>query len=326
MTTQPNSLATIPSADYLGLPATRRLKPTLEIEVAPRAYLPRLTDLQSDWVATIAVPAFKAIVAREGEQAAFCSIGTGVGLDALAAAEILNAQKIGITDVFSEVVVAAAQNIRQNLLAPESVGILAGHGDLLEPLKSTDGSHPRFDLIYENLPNIPLAEDADLTVARTSGSFLPPRKEPVPELLRRNLLALHYVALLQAKDFLTPGGSVLSMLGARVPLSVLLSLGQAAGLQAEIFAYAWKVQAEAEDVLRGHLAQQQAGFGPYHFYRAERLARAFEGVDFAESGAQALELEASLAADELDPQSALERWEKGERIGHTVAVLRSRLP
>ena len=105
----------INTARYLGLEhPPKHLKPTLDIQVAEHAFLPRADLILAYWVATIAVPAFKLITRREGPQAAFCSIGTGAGLDALAAIETLGATTVGVTDVHDDVVIVARNNILKN--------------------------------------------------------------------------------------------------------------------------------------------------------------------------------------------------------------------
>jgi hypothetical protein len=299
------------------------LKTTLEITVSEHAFLPSADDLLADWVATIATPAFKLIRAQEGEKAAFCSIGTGVGLDALAAIETLGATHVGLTDVHDDVVRAAVENVRNNLRNPAAIRIDAGFGDLLEPLAKDTARPPRFDLIYENLPNIPVNQAEEATVARKSAGHIPPRQETIPPLMRKNLLALHYLALLKARNFLKPSGSVLSLVGGRIPLSVLQEMGNLAGYRAEIFTYGWKIQTDPEEIIGGHLRQEAAGYGPYRFYRAARLASAFASVTLADSGRRALAIEAELLPDALSPAAALAAHEQGETIGHTVVALRS---
>ncbi|MDR0700838.1 MAG: hypothetical protein LBF61_00250 [Azoarcus sp.] len=315
----------IDTTRYLKLDAApERLKDTLDIHVAEHAFLPSIDDILSDWVATIATPAFRLIRRRQGAQTRFCSIGTGVGLDALAAVEILGATRIGITDVHEDVVAAAVQNIRANLKNPDSISLEAGHGDLLEPLAPGGATPPRYDLIYENLPNIPVADAEEAASARKSAGHIPPRKEAVPPLMRRNLLALHTIALQKARDFLAPGGAALSLLGGRVPLDVFREMGRLTGYRAEILTYGWKVQTDPEEIIGGHLKQQQEGFGPYHFYRASRLAEVFANVSLEDSGENAHAIERQLAPDELGPEDALAAWRRGEAIGHTVVALLSR--
>ncbi|MDR1647391.1 MAG: hypothetical protein LBR88_05065 [Zoogloeaceae bacterium] len=311
----------IDTARYLSLShAPERLQATLAIRVTEHAFLPSVEEeILADWVATIATPAFKLIRARQGVQTAFCSIGTGTGLDALAAAETLGATRIGVTDVHEDVIAAAADNIRGNLKNPASVTLEAGFGDLLEPLPPD----ARYDLIYENLPNIPIDDAETVASARNSSGHIPPRKEPIPDLMRRNLLALHYVALQKAKGYLTPEGAVLSLIGGRIPLAVFQEMGRLAGYRPEIFTYGWKIQTNPEEIIAGHARQEAEGLGPYHFYRAARLEEAFAGVKLEDSGKRALEIEARLQADALSPAAALAAFRQGEVIGHTTVALRA---
>lgn len=302
----------------------RRLRERLNITVTGQAFPPYVEDLAADWVASVATPAFKALAARRGpgRSGAFCSIGTGTGLDALGAAEIFEATRIGITDLHDEVVAAAARNIRDNLRDASGLSLLAGTGDLLAPLAA---EAPRFDVIYENLPNVPIGDPAQLEEGRTSSSFVPPRTEPVPPGLGAALLTLHYLALVQARPLLAPGGAVLSMLGARVPLQVFLAMSREAGFRPSFLTYGWKVQAEADEVLSGHAGLQRQGLGPFHFHRVEDLERVFAGLSPEAAALRAEELEAALAPHRLDAEAALAAWRRGARVGHTYAVLLSEL-
>lgn len=311
----------VDAAAYLRLgSAPVHLRDRLTIELTRHSFLPRADDLLHDWVATVATPAFKLIRRRQGAQEAFCSIGTGAGLDALAAIETLGSTRVGITDVHEEVVSTASANILGNLRDPARITLEAGHGDLLAPLARF---RPRYDLIYENLPNVPLDDAARFGHARVSSSHVPPRPEAIPEVLQRQLLALHYVALGQAHAFLRPGGAVLSMLGGRVPLAVFHEMARLAGHRSDILAYGWKIQVDPVEMIGGHAGHQRAGKGPFHFYRASRLAEVFARVDPDASGPLAAEIEESLVPDRLDAFQAWEALGKGETIGHTVAVLRS---
>ena len=290
----------------------------LAIEVSSHAYLPKTEDLSSDWVAYIAAPAFKLIRQQAGQALpAFCSIGTGSGLDVLTAAELLGSKRLGFTDLQQDVVDAAERNVRRNLT--NNAELEYGAGDLLAPLAGKG----RYDVIYENLPNVPLAVDTEINDSRNSGHYLEKREETIPALVHEQMLDLHYLALVQAKDYLTENGAVYSTLGARVPLEVFRELGRLAGYHAEIFTYTWKVQAEPEDVLTGYAQQETDGLGPFHFYRASDLKAAFDGIDVETSGLRALELEKSLASKQLSATEALAAWKQGETIGHTVAVLKS---
>ena len=289
--------------------------------VTDHAYLPKTEDITSDWVAYIAAPAFKLIRENLGHDVeAFASIGTGSGIDVLTGIELLGAKRVGFTDLLESVVGAAAENIKKNLKNADSIELEFGAGDLLQPLQN--GKH-RYDVIYENLPNVPLTDNTKIEDKRNSGHYLEKRVEVIPEFVHEQMLDLHYLALKQARDHLADKGAVYSTLGGRVPLSAFIKLGELAGLSSEIFTYSWKVQAEPEDVISGYAAQEKTGLGPFRFYRASDLQKAFASISVKESGKNAFEIEKSLESSKLTAKEAYEAFQKGEVIGHTVAVLKS---
>lgn len=308
---------------YLALnDATKHIKDYLSIEVADHAYLPKTEDIKSDWVAYIAAPAFKLIREKLGHDVdSFVSIGTGSGIDVLTGIELLGAKRVGFTDLQRSVVAAAAQNVRNNLKS-NNIEFEFGDGDLLQPLQN---GKRNYDVIYENLPNVPLASNTKIEDKRNSGHYLEKRIEPIPEFVHEQMLDLHYLALKQARDYLAQNGAVYSTLGGRIPLSSFIKLGELAGLHSEIFTYSWKVQAEPKDVISGYAAQEKAGLGPFRFYRAEDLQKAFANVSVKDSGSRAFEIEESLDSAKLSATAAYEAFKKGEVIGHTVAVLKSSL-
>ena len=309
---------------YLALEeAPKQVQDYLSVAVTDHAYLPKTEDITSDWVAYIAAPAFKLI--RENlrhDVEAFASIGTGSGIDVLTGIELLGAKRVGFTDLLESVVNVAAENIKKNLKNADSIELEFGAGDLLQPLEN---GKRRYDVIYENLPNVPLTDNTKIEDKRNSGHYLEKRIEVIPEFVHEQMLDLHYLALKQARDYLADKGAVYSTLGGRVPLSAFIKLGELAGLSSEIFTYSWKVQAEPEDVISGYAAQEKAGLGPFRFYCASDLQKAFANISVKESGKNAFEIEKSLESSKLTAKEAYEAFLKGEVIGHTVAVLKSSL-
>jgi methylase of polypeptide subunit release factors len=316
-----HQLFEVEAARYLSAEKVLRIKDRLSVKVTEHCFLPHVDDLQSDWVSYILSPALKLLRKRNGgDFESFCSIGTGSGLDVLTGIEILGAKRAGLTDVHEDVVLTAAENVRSNLKNPGSVTIEAGYGDLLEPLRKFK---PRYDVIYENLPNVPAIDTAGATEDRKSSTHVPPRKESIPASIKKQMLDLHYLAFVQAKDFLSENGSIISTLGGRVPLEVFIELGRSAGFASSVLTYSWKVQAVAEDVIRDHAKLQKEGFGPFFFYHADTLEKHFAGVDIESSGERAFDIEKSLIPHRLDAATAYEEFSKGKRIGHTAVVLKS---
>jgi hypothetical protein len=171
--------------------------------------LPKVDNPRRDWVSSVAVPAFLAHRAQNTVRA-FATIGTGAGLDAIAAVDIFDLERVAITDLHQAVVDAAAENIR-TATAGLGVNLNAAAGDILAPLAS---EKCQYDLIYgerfffcgyifcliffaENLPNIPLRTGAAIDAGQTSATYVPRRAENIPTIATGNLLALHFLALCQ---------------------------------------------------------------------------------------------------------------------------------
>lgn len=306
--------------DFFELPTVLRIRDSLEIGLTDRSYLPKSNDLRSDWVASVATPAFKALAQTGASVPRFCTIGTGAGLDALAAIEILKSDTVAFTDLHQDVVDRARHNILDNLRPDVRVELISGAGDILAPLA---GEADNFDVIYENLPNIPLSEAGDIRDGQTSSTFITKRSEAIPKFAEQYLITLHYLALEQARPMLRSGGRVLSSIGGRVPLRQILNLAEHTGYHGNILTYTWKRQSEPEEVIGGYAAWEARGHGPFHFYPASILAETFEGMSVHAAGAQALAIEAALSSHEITATEALIQLRAGQDIGHTVGILES---
>jgi hypothetical protein len=311
---------TIAAAHYLGVSPIRRVRPEWKIVVAGRAFRPHPENPQADWLPSVVVPALKLIVEDRGPVRSFASIGTGAGLDILTGIEILGASVVGATDVFPDITEAAEWNIRQNIRREHPVEVHVNHGDLLTPLQ---GRGLSFDVIYENLPNIPLADASVLEEKHKSSSFVPPRAEKVPQFANDGMLALHYVALRQSLEFLSADGFVISSLGGRVPLEVLSRLATEAGLVPSFLNYSWKIQVEGEEVLPSYSELEAKGLGPFYYYPVDVLENTFQGVTPRDSGLRAFEIERDLLPHRITATQAWKIYQEGQRVGHTVAVLKS---
>lgn len=316
----PSEEVHIDTAAFFGLGDTLRVRRDATLHLSERSYLPKVGDPRSDWVASVALPAFIALKKAGVEVRDFCTIGTGAGLDALAAIEILNARNIIITDLHEDVVSLARQNIIQNTHQSDRLTIFAGAGDLLYPLEEDQLS---LDLIYENLPNIPIHPGDNLKEGQTSSTFIASRSEEIPEFINRYLITLHYLALKQAYTLLRNNGRILSSIGGRIPLDFIERLGEECGYSSEILTYTWKRQSEPDEVIGGYAKWEQEGYGPFRFYPVRILEEAFMSIGDTAAGAQIYEIEHALSPHEMTAQKTLEEMKSGVKVGHTVAVLDS---
>jgi methylase of polypeptide subunit release factors len=313
---------TFPAAVLLaGTLPLQRLSPTLRLRLTEHTYVPKVAVPRSDWVATVALPALLTYRARYPDTVGGGTVGmvgTGAGLDALAAIEVLAPARVVVTDVHQAVVTQAVQNIQANLRAPQAVQVDGLVGNLGEPFFAR---HVRCDLLYENLPNIPLPAGLDLLRGHHSAHFVRDTGQEVPASVAQDLLALHWCILRQASQLLTADGRLLCAIGCRRPLASLLALPHAAGCDSQLLLYTWKLQAEVLEVVQGYAAHQRRGGGPFHWYRVAALERAFGPQPLVTSPTAAIALEQALLPEAVDAEAALPLVEAGVPLGHTVAVL-----
>jgi len=311
---------------FEGIMPAHAIKSEIEIILDEHSYEPKVQNPKYDWVASAAIPAMLAFnqkLIKQGRKVKeFCTIGTGTGTDALAAMEIFRPEKIVVTDLHHSVVNQAVENIRNNLLHTEAVELFGETGDLCSPL--IELGH-KFDLIYENLPNIPISLQIDLLSGQNTSSFYAPSYQNSPESVKQDLLELHYAFLMQAKSVLNDEGRVLSSIGCRRPLTAILDMFQKAGYQAEVLIYMWKMQSEAEEVISGYVRQQQINPGhPFYFYTTITLEEAFNELSPFIAAGKAFEIEKLLQPYALDAQRALTMVREGIPIGHVTTVIEAR--
>ena len=303
--------------DILGdLGPLERVRSHLNVCLTEQTYLPKQHRPLADWVVRVATPAYQA-VARSGQEVkAFCTVGTGSGLDALAAIEILDPRLVLATDLQADVVDCALRNIRRNL-AVTGPAIRGESGDLAEPVRR---SRVRFDLIYENLPNIPLPAHLAIDDDQASSSYFEHRGG-LPAEVEHDLLSLHYLMLRQSRSCLSEGGTILSSIGARRPLRSILRMAELAEVTAEPTIYTWKIQSEAEEVIEGY-AQQEARTGErFSFFRPQDVEEAFADLSPGEAARNAEEIEHRLERQAMSATRALDMLPND--VAHTVVVLKS---
>jgi len=316
----------INTSEYLNINSKPvHIKEQLEIKIVDNSFLPGAKD--DDWFAHSALPALKLIEKeRPGEIKSFLSIGSGPGLDVLASAEVFGSKKLALTDLQENVVKSGVQNIKSNLLEPEKIEVNGYSGDLFEPLRSKANSNEnqRFDVIYENLPNVPLPENKDINESRSSTAFLEKRNEKIPREVKDALLDLHYLAIQQVHEFLNKNGALISLISGVIPIDTIKSIEKYIdGVKIDILYYNWNIQTSFYSVINTYAKQEEQGYGPFIFYRENDLKKAFEGVSDNESGKKALDIEKSLADKRLTATEALKLLNQGENVGYTITILKT---
>ncbi|KAG9568102.1 hypothetical protein KCU71_g1977, partial [Aureobasidium melanogenum] len=295
------------------------------------SYLPKVKNPRADWVVTAALNAFTAYkAANYNVVRRFATIGTGSGTDAIAALDLFpQLSAIAMTDMHDEVVDIAKSNLltateksnkRVRSVAKHSI---AKAGDLMSPLEGESA----FDLIYENLPNVPLTDGSlSLRSGQTSSTYVGDRgADNIPPWVSTALLDLHYVCLVQARSsgLISPNGSILSSIGGRIGLDEILAMADAAGYTGRILSLSWKEQSEPESVIGGYAENEIKSGKQFRFYPVSVLESVFAGQTPAGAGLRGFQIEHELSSFRLSATEALDKHHQGVRIGHTVVVMAS---
>ena len=266
-------------------------------------------DPGNDWV-TLTARAFRRLRAGGLHVSRYLSVGCGCGLDAIAAHRIFESSDLALVDLNAGLLGVARENVLCNCPTLKCADVAIEEADILV---GADGLGC-FDLVYENLPNIPPG-NAEPTGSQMA-TFQRRKRVGVPSGIADVLLSSHYDFLQQAKRFLVPSGRVLSAIGARVSWSSVQQMFVKSGYEPELVAYEFKEQEESGSVVGAYAA-------------AETADRSFRFYDYDAATAALARRRADMDMGAVDallprPLTALEsqrRLAEGQRIGHMVFLV-----
>jgi hypothetical protein len=292
----------------------------IDLRLTERTY-PLELSIEQSWL-PIAFRAFERLARRRAVEHVLI-IGTGNGLDALGAVEILGPRSLTATDLHEESLAVSRENVVTHLVDPGSIALGFHAGDLMSCVPEGRS----FSLVYENLPNVTSSPDHDLRRGTIGGRFYPPTEFAVPEPYARYMLDLHYRLLQQARPRLDHGGGVLTAIGGRMPDDIVFGLHRSCGLRPELVAFDLKLQAEPRLMVPPYSrAESERGIA-FRFYAAEAVALVAElraaGLDgqaLADAASPDLELLSMSAAE------ALTRVERGLPVAHSVLMVLGERP
>jgi methylase of polypeptide subunit release factors len=245
-------------------------------------------------------------------------VGTGNGLDALGAIEIFDLRSLAVTDLVEESLSVSRENIVSNLEDEAELELGFHAGNLL----SCVPSRARFDLVYENLPNLPATADVRLDRGTIGGRFFDATGLIVPEPFGTYLLALHYRCLQDAREHVRAGGGVLTAIGGRMPDDVAFALHRACGYRPVLVAFDVKRQVEPELVLAGYSRVEEQEGIEFRYYAAEAIDLV---AGRRRSGLDGQQLADAVAADldrlTISAREAENRSRRGESVAHSVLMI-----
>jgi hypothetical protein len=303
------------ATEYLAPYPHKRVRRPVSLSLTEKTYpVTEITD--KSWL-SFAFKAFSQLTSKIEVKDAL-AIGTGNGLDALGAIEIFNLDSVTVTDILEESIVIARENIIANLKEETQVRIDYCIGDLLLCVPPDR----QFDLIYENLPNLPAPKEIDLNAGLNSSNFFDPNLYTVPEIFDTHLLALHYLCLQQAYNRIRIGGGIITSIGGRVPLEIVFKLHQACGYSPELIVYDLKIQTEPDEVIPAYYQAERDKGVEFKFFSPEALEivaaikqSGLEGKELADA------VEPDLRRYEMSAHEALRQYQQGKEVAHSVFMV-----
>jgi hypothetical protein len=303
---------------YLAPYAQGRVRRPVRLRLTEHSY-PLEPWTEEAWLA-IAFRAFARLASRIAVRDLLI-VGTGNGLDALGAVEIFDLRSVAVTDLFEQSLSVARDNILAHLDDETGLELSFHAGDLL----SCVPAEMRFDLVYENLPNIPATADIELELGINTGRFFDAAGVSVPAPFGDYLLALHYRCLRDAWRRVRAGGGVVTAIGGRMPDDVVFGLHRACGYSPELVAFDVKLQGEPDLVLPGYSRVEAERGIEFTFYAAEAAEIVAER---RRSGLDGQELADAVAGDlrrlSMTAGEAQRRTRRGEQIAHSVLLILGR--
>jgi methylase of polypeptide subunit release factors len=306
----------------------KNLNETISLNHEPELYEPITREqdheyFRNDW-AVLAFRAFKIIKSHlKKEIKSFCTVGTGIGLDVLGAVEAFSPEQVVLTDINEAIAMKACINVGSNLKKREQFKIKPIGADILDGQMKF--SNLKFDLIYENLPNLP-EENAEHNCQPFRASFINfSQYSYVPGLYKKYLLPSHYVFLNQASQHLAPNGAVLCNIGGRVPFEIIEKMFSESGFVPKVLLFDIKKQNESKTNLPVYALWEQMGnttFSFYPYYEVLNFLNSRIKYDKLSGYANCFgKINEMLKYLEMSANEAYLAYKKGNEIAHSVYTI-----
>lgn len=302
----------------------------ISITETPGMY-PFKERIEDNWAYYTAVGfrKLKEILKQENNQVRNIGIvGIGSGVEGIAAAKVFGSslETMAISDIDSEIILGAEQNI-QAILNTVKTKVLALEGSLAEPLAKQG---IKFDIIHGNIPNLPSVGDHDLTRGAEKGTFVPTETYDIyspPKKYLQWAMGAQYAYLESAKEALSNNGSVITELGGRMPLHLVRELFEEQDYNMQEILVGFKEQTEALIDFEGyHRLEEEFGV-QFDFYRYDDAIAILEknGMQHNILNQDGETTKKLLQSCRVTAGEAIDLYHEGIPVGHTVHLFRGTL-
>ncbi len=291
---------------------------------------PAKRDIRANWFtyAFIAFKQLKEILISEGKQPlSFVTLGTWPWIDAIGAINIFDSlQTVIMTDIDESVLPIAEKNAKK-FANKENIVIQALAWSLCEPLKKLGRT---YDIIYENLPNIPSTEDIS-TWYITSSKFTKGSMQLQTDILditpiKKYLLESHFASLREAKEMLSDGWSLILSIGWRMSYEIIEEMITKSGYGFEELVSWMKLQTEPREILPGYAEAEKEYQIEFDFYRLDDLQAGLQNhgeFPYLTSEGKTLKKDIQTYRISATQANALYQADNTIKIGHIVHILRA---
>ena len=252
-------------------------------------------------------------------------VAAGNGVEAIGMGIFFSeVENLVLTDIDNEVAAGGVANVLFNL--PELMGKVTGRvGSLCDPLIQTG---LEYDLIFGNVPNLICDEEKDLSNGNDKGTFMKENtlSSSIPEKFTQWGLATQYEFLTGAYKALSKGGSVVSLIGGRVPGSAIGDLFKNCGLKLQLdlpMGFKWQTQPEID--FKGYAELEKKHGVLFAFYEYDKAKEILEaaGISNPTTSMSSMQMKEILEGVEYTATDALKLYrEKRTKFGHIVHMCR----
>ncbi len=271
---------------------------------------------KDDWL-YLGLKSFKELSDKYSQYSSAAIIGSANGIDAIALIKLFpNLKKLFVTDILPDILPLVKENIEKNI--PElhtQIEYVSGRD--CYPVSE------KVDFIYGNLPLV-MVEASEIgaersTTTLTAREYYISLKNGDDDILDKYSLLSQLGFIISAKEKLKEGGSLVTLIGGRIPTEAIEELFSRAGVKYRRLFTSFMKQSDPEFLQQYAKIEKGNGvtFAFYDYGRATDLLSNtwnVEAPDIVDKSEE--EIRSLLSNTKISAEQAYELYKNGEDVGH----------